>query len=84
MAIARETGTVELDRALGAIVERTAELAGADVVVARLADERGALIAHAVHAASESVRAELESSRIEADAISVEEQPGVEHLPRPL
>jgi len=84
MAIARETGTVELDRALGAIVKRTAELAGADVVVARLADERGALVAHAVHAASESVRAELESSRIEADALSVEEQPGVEHLPRPL
>ena len=61
MALVQETGTAELDRALAAIVERTAELAGAEVVVARLVDERGALVAHAVHAASESVRAESTS-----------------------
>jgi serine phosphatase RsbU (regulator of sigma subunit) len=66
MAAARQpTGTDQLDEALAAIVDRAAQIADADVVVVRLADERGGLVAHAVHAASESVRAELESSRID-------------------
>jgi hypothetical protein len=40
---AREpTGVTDLDGALAAIVERAAELAGADIVVARLVDETGA------------------------------------------
>ncbi len=83
--MARErTGTSGLDTALGAIVERAAELAEADVVVVRLADETGHLVAHAVHAASESMRAELESSRIDAGALADEEEPDPERLPRPL
>ena len=52
MAVARETTGVEgLESALSAIVERTAEVAGADVVVARLRDDSGGLTARAVHAA---------------------------------
>ena len=85
MAPARQqNGTAELDEALSAIVDRAADLADADVVVVRLADERGGLVAHAVHAASESVRAELESSRIELDALSTEEGLSVRELPAPL
>jgi len=62
MAVARQqTGTAELDEALSSIAGRAADLAKADVVVVRLADEHGMLVAHAVHSVSESVRAELES-----------------------
>ena len=35
------TGSAQLDEALAAIVDRAAQIAGADVVVVRLADERG-------------------------------------------
>ncbi len=85
MAVARQqTGTVELDEALSAIAGRAADLAQADVVVVRLADEQGVLVAHAVHSVSESVRAELESSRIELDALSTEEAPELETLAGPL
>ena len=78
------TGVAGLDEALTAIVERAAELTEADVVVARLADESGSLTAHAVHAPSESIRAELEGSRIDPDAAPVEEHSNVELLPRAL
>ncbi|MGB2875156.1 MAG: SpoIIE family protein phosphatase [Gaiellaceae bacterium] len=85
MAFAREpSGIAHLDEALEAIVARTAELAEADIVVAWLADESGGLIAHAVHASSESVRAELEGSRIEAEAVPLNEQSDLDCLPRPL
>ena len=84
MAPARQpTGTAQLDDALAAIVDRAAQIAGADVVVIRLADERGGLVAHAVHAVSESARAELESSRIELDTLA-DEAPAVTELPPPL
>ena len=84
MAPARQpTGTAQLDDALAAIVDRAAQIAGADVVVVRLADEQGGLVAHAVHAVSESARAELESSRIELDALA-DEAPAVTELPPPL
>jgi serine phosphatase RsbU (regulator of sigma subunit) len=70
MAVASETTGVEgLESALSAIVARTAEVAGADVVVARLRDDSGGLTARAVHAASAALRAELEGSRLEADAV---------------
>ncbi|HEY6836500.1 MAG TPA: SpoIIE family protein phosphatase [Gaiellaceae bacterium] len=79
MVAARETTEInDLDAALAAIVERAGLLADADVVIARLADESGGLVAHAVHARSESVRAELEGSRIDAKAALGDE------LPRPL
>src|ERR671930_669041 len=82
---AREpTGVSELDATLTAIVERAARLAGAEVVIARLADETGGHVAHAVHARSESVRAELEASRIDAASVPAEEEPGLEELPQAL
>ena len=85
MATTKEpTGVAGLDEALAAIVERAAELAEADVVVARLADDNGALTAHAVHAPSESIRAELEGSRIEVGSIPLEEHSDLELLPRAL
>ena len=85
MAPARQpTGTAQLDDALAAIVDRAAHIAGADVVVIRLADEQGGLVAHAVHAVSESARAELESSRIELDALGTDEAPATAELPTPL
>jgi len=82
---ARETtGVSDLDATLTAIVERAARLAGADVVIARIADESGALVAHAVHARSESVRAELEGSRLDIASIPETEATGLEELPRGL
>ncbi|TML55956.1 MAG: GAF domain-containing protein [Actinobacteria bacterium] len=85
MAVARQqTGTAELDEALSSIAGRAADLAKADVVVVRLADEHGMLVAHAVHSVSESVRAELESSRIELDALSAGEDPETGALAPPL
>jgi len=85
VAVARKsTGVASLDEALVAIVERAAGLAEADIVVARLAGENGELIAHAVHAPSESVRAELEGSRIEAEAVPLEERSTLDDLPRSL
>jgi serine phosphatase RsbU (regulator of sigma subunit) len=84
MAVGRETTGVEgLESALSAIIERTAEVAGADVVVVRLRDESGVLTARAVHAASAALRAELEGSRLAADAVSTEARSPAE-LPRPL
>src|SRR5512133_2285251 len=84
MAVARETTGVEgLEPALSAIVERTAEVAGADGVVARLRDESGGLTAHAVHAASAALRAELEGSRLAADAVPADTG-DLADLPRPL
>ena len=85
VATTREpTGTAGLDEALAAIAERAAELAEADVVVARLADENGTLTAHAVHAPSESIRAELEGSRIDAAAVPLEEHSELDLLPAAL
>ena len=85
MAAARETtGVTDLDATLGTIVERTAQLADADLVVARIADESGGLVAHAVYARSESVRAELEGSRMEADSAPAGERTTLEELPGPL
>ncbi|HSB39277.1 MAG TPA: SpoIIE family protein phosphatase [Gaiellaceae bacterium] len=83
--MARETtGVGGMDAALSAIVERTAEVAGADVVVARLVDDSGGLTARAVHAASAAVRAELEASRLGPGVISAEERDELLQLPRPL
>ena len=86
MAVVREAdGVAALNRALAEIVDRVAELADAELVVARLADEPGAgLIARAVHAPSASLRAELEASRIEPEAVPLEESAGLTDLPRPL
>jgi serine phosphatase RsbU (regulator of sigma subunit) len=85
MAVAREpTGIADLDEALAAIVARATELTEADIVVARLADESGGLIARAVHAPFESLRAELEGSRIDPGAIPLEEHSDLEQLPRPM
>ncbi len=85
MATTREpTGVTGLDEALTAIVERAAELAEADVVVACLADENGTLTAQAVHAPSESIRAELEGSRIDAEEVPPEEHSNLDLLPTAL
>jgi len=85
VATTREpAGIAGLDEALAAIVERAAELAEADVVVARLADEGGSLIAQAVHAPSESIRAELEGSRIEGAAMPLEQHSDLALLPKAL
>ena len=85
MATTREPGQVAgLDAALTAIVERAAELAEADVVVARLADENGTLTAQAVHAPSESIRAELEGSRIDAEEVPSEEHSDLDALSKAL
>jgi serine phosphatase RsbU (regulator of sigma subunit) len=82
---AREpTGVSDLDATLTAIVERAARLAGADVVIARLLDDTGGLVARAVHARSESVRAELEGSRIDLASAPAAEETGLEELPRAL
>jgi serine phosphatase RsbU (regulator of sigma subunit) len=84
MAVVRKTTGVEgLEPALSAIVERTAEVAGADVVVARLRDESGGLTARAVHAASAALRAELEGSRVAADGVPADAR-DLADLPRPL
>jgi len=83
VTVAREpTGVSTLDEALASIAARAAELTEADLVVVRLADESGGLVAHAVHASSESLRAELEGSRIESALL--EERPELENLPRSL
>ena len=85
MIAARETtGVSDLDAALTVIVERAARLAGADVVIARIADESGGLVAHAVHARSESVRAELEGSRLDVASAPETEATGLEELPGAL
>ncbi len=86
MAVARDIrGPAALDRALAEIVERTADLVEADVVVARLAAEPGGgLIARAVHAPSASLRAELEGSRIGPGAVPAEERDELLQLPRAL
>ena len=74
MAVVQDTsGAAGLDEALAEIVERTAELVGADVVVARLGDEAGGLTARAVHATSPALQAELEGSRISAGSVPAEE-----------
>jgi serine phosphatase RsbU (regulator of sigma subunit) len=85
MAVAREIpGVGALEPALAAIVERAAEVTGADVVVARLRDDSGGLTAHAVHASSAALRAELEGSRLGPEAIAAEDRDDVAHLPPPL
>jgi serine phosphatase RsbU (regulator of sigma subunit) len=82
MAVASESTVIAgLDAALGAIVARAAEVAGADVVVARLADESGGVTARAVHAASAALRAELEGSRLPPGAVPVEERDELLQLP---
>jgi serine phosphatase RsbU (regulator of sigma subunit) len=85
MAVAREIpGVGALEPALAAIVERAAEVSGADVVVARLRDDSGGLTAHAVHASSAALRAELEGSRLGPEAIAAEARDNVAQLPPPL
>jgi serine phosphatase RsbU (regulator of sigma subunit) len=85
MAVTRETaGVGGLDSALSTIVERTAEIAGADIVVARLLDDTGGLTARAVHAASAALRAELEGSRLDPDAVAAGENGEPPELPPPL
>jgi serine phosphatase RsbU (regulator of sigma subunit) len=85
MAVAREpTGVAGLDGALAAIVARVADVAGADVVVARLADESGGATARAVHAASAAVRAELEGSRLGPATLPDEVVEATERLAAPL
>src|SRR5689334_22135206 len=84
MVATESTGVSGLDATLTAIVERAARLAQADVVIARIADESGGLVAHAVHARSESVRAELEGSRIEAATAPATERSGLDELPHSL
>jgi serine phosphatase RsbU (regulator of sigma subunit)/uncharacterized protein YigA (DUF484 family) len=81
MTVARDP-IATLDEALAAIAERAAAVTDADVVVVRLAEESGGFVAHAVHARSEALRAELEGSRI-AEA-PFEERVGDEELPVPL
>jgi serine phosphatase RsbU (regulator of sigma subunit) len=85
MAVARDTsGAAGLDQALAEIVERAAEVAEADVVVARLGDDAGGLIARAVYASSAALQAELEGSRISAGSVPAEERDELLQLPRPL
>src|SRR6188508_2250704 len=85
MAVAREiSGVGGLDSALMTIVERTAEIADADIVVARLLDDSGGLTARAVHAASAALRAELEGSRLDPDAMAAGENGEPPQLPPPL
>jgi serine phosphatase RsbU (regulator of sigma subunit) len=69
---------------LEAVVARTAEVTGADVVVARLVDESGCATARAVHAESPALRAELEGSRVAAPKIAAEEHDDPDSLPPPL
>src|SRR5919204_328661 len=83
MAVARES-VAGLDEALAAIVQRAAEVAQADVVVARLADESGGVTARAVHAASAALRAELEGSRLAAGAVPADERDDLPALSGPL
>ena len=83
--MARETTEVGgLDSTLSTIVERTAEIVGADIVVVRLLDDSGGLTARAVHAASAALRAELEGSRLDREAVSADEHGEVPPLPPPL
>ncbi len=85
MAVTGEpAGVAGLDEALTAIVARAAEVARADVVVARLADDSGGVTARAVHAASAALRAELEGSRLGPGAVPAEERDELLQLPRPL
>src|SRR5215210_1166461 len=85
MAVAGQpTAVAGLDGALAAIVARVAELAEADLVVARLADESGGVAARAVHASSAALRAELEGSRLDPGAVPVEERDELLQLSRPL
>ncbi len=64
-----------LDEALADIVRGAGMLAGADLVVARVAGGPGRdLVAHAVHAERQALAAELEGSRVEAEAIGTEER----------
>ncbi len=83
-AVREQTGVEGLDSVLSSIVERTAEVAGADVVVARLLDDSGGLTARAVHAASAALRAELEGSRLGPGAIPAERCDELLRLPQPL
>ncbi|HKG42756.1 MAG TPA: SpoIIE family protein phosphatase [Gaiellaceae bacterium] len=85
MAVATETtGFAALDAALAAIVGRAADVVGADVVLARLADDSGVLTARAVHATSAALRAELEGSRIAPGAGPREARDDVLQLPGAL
>ncbi len=85
MAVVRDTsGAAGLDQALAEIVERTAEVTEADLVVARLGDDAGGLTARAVYAGSPALQAELEGSRISVGSVPVGERDELLQLPRPL
>ena len=73
-----------LDGTLGAIARRAAEVTGADVAVVRLVDESGDAVAHAVHAESAALRAQLEGSRVAARSVPAELHDEREGLPAVL
>jgi serine phosphatase RsbU (regulator of sigma subunit) len=60
------------EQPLTELVQAVARAAGADVVIARLAED-GQLVARAVHTESAALAAELEGSRIPAEAIGSQE-----------
>jgi len=85
MSVTGETrDLVGLDAALAAIAERTADVVGANVVVARLVDDAGCAVARAVHAESAALRAELEGSRLPAPLVPAEPLDARDGLPAPL
>ena len=85
MSVTGETrDLVGLDAALAAIAERTADVVGANVVVARLVDDSGSAVARAVHADSAALRAELEGSRLPAPLVPAEPLDRRDDLPPPL
>lgn len=62
-----------LERGLASLVRAVALATGAQVVVARLADESGRLSARAVHADSAALAAELQGTRVDPAEIGAEE-----------
>ena len=85
MSVTGETrDLVGLDAALAAIAERTADVVGANLVVARLVDDAGCAVARAVHAESAALRAELEGSRLPAPFVPAEPLDARDGLPAPL
>jgi serine phosphatase RsbU (regulator of sigma subunit) len=70
----------EGDRALGALLRAVALGTGAELVVARLADDDGGLVADAVHSGSDALTAELQGTRLPAEEVPGREL-GVEDAP---
>ncbi|HEU6446253.1 MAG TPA: SpoIIE family protein phosphatase [Gaiellaceae bacterium] len=77
--------TDDLDSALGTLAAAAASGTGATLAVIRVADRgREELLTRGVWASSPALRAELEGSRIGADAIGVEELTEDDALPDPI